>query len=150
MKELCADWFDVEADAKCFPTNGVVKKNGHAVMGRGLAKQVADRWPSVSWWLGQVLESDGNHVRALGGVPECDRKFSLVSFPTKNDWRDKSDLGLVRQSGVELVQLTDFMRWKKVILPRPGCDNGGLNWREVKPVLEEIFDGRFVIVDLAS
>jgi len=40
------------------------------------------------------------------------------------------------------------MKWKKVILPRPGCNNGGLSYVGIiKILLEQILDERFYIIN---
>ena len=48
----------------------------------------------------------------------------------------------------ELVILSDENGYNKVLLPRPGCGHGGLNWeRDVKPLLQERLDDRFIVVN---
>ena len=39
------------------------------------------------------------------------------------------------------------MNFSSVLLPKPGCANGGLNWEQVKPLLEQYLDDRFTIID---
>jgi len=137
-----------KVDAICITTNGVVKKNGELVMGAGVAKQAANKVPALPKIWGNYVAVQGNHVYWY-----TTRKFfpiipiTFVSFPTKQDWRDKSDISLIKQSCLELVKLSDNMQWKKVLLTRPGCGLGGLNWeKEVKPVISELLDDRIHII----
>ena len=134
----------------CITTNGQVKNNGKAVMGRGIAKQAADRFPELPELLGDRLKLDGNHVHPLGKW----ENWLLFSFPTKHDWRFPSQLSLIEQSINELAYFFDIPSHnanymnplnKKIFLPRPGCSNGGLAWEDVKPLVSKL-DDRFYIV----
>ena len=57
----------------------------------------------------------------------------------------KSDINLIDKSIKQLVELTNQMGWETVVLPRIGCGNGGLNWDDVKPVIEPYLDHRFIV-----
>lgn len=73
----------------------------------------------------------------------------VLTCPTKHDWRDRSDLTLIRRSCEQLVAICDKFGVRTCYLPRPGCANGGLDWEtQVRPVVEPILDDRFVVVDL--
>jgi hypothetical protein len=61
-------------------------------------------------------------------------------------WACVADLKIIKKSCKELVALTDKHGWKKVLLPRPGCGAGELQWAEVKKVIEKYLDNRFVSV----
>ena len=39
MKEITGDLWTIKADARVIPTNGTVRRDGAAVMGRGVALQ---------------------------------------------------------------------------------------------------------------
>jgi hypothetical protein len=38
------------------------------------------------------------------------------------------------------------MLLENVLVPRPGCGNGQLDWEDVKPILLDHFDDRFIVV----
>lgn len=132
--------------AVCVLTNGMVKSNGFAVMGAGQAKQ-ADQMFHCGRRLGTCLSLHGNHVFDLGDVTAYGKTYRLITFPTKHDWRNGSDLKLIEQSANELVQLCDNLHIQTCYLPPAGCGLGGLDWKtQAEPLLSKILDGRFVIV----
>lgn len=128
-----------EPVAVCVTTNGITKRNGAAVMGKGIALE-ADQKFGVSAKLGKLLQTNGNHVYLLGQFPtQSNNTFSLLSFPTKHDWRNPSDINLIRQSARELIAKCIELDIKVCYLPPVGCGCGGLNfYRDVKPVLSDI------------
>lgn len=148
MREVTGDLWIVEADVVVITTNGFIKKNGHAVMGRGVAKQALDRWPEISKILGDLLRDNGNHIGIahLGLVHTGGR--TIIFFPVKHNWFEKADLALITRSTRELVKLADRTGLHDVALPRPGCGNGKLNWEYVKPILDLYLDDRFIVVNL--
>jgi len=143
MREITGDLFKEEADATVITTNGFIKKNGEGVMGRGVAFQMKQKYPHAPAWLGNHLSRNGNHV-GLCNLPKEGRCF--VWFPVKHHWNDKAEFGLIKRSLKELVLLA-ASRWEKVVLPRAGCGNGGLDWKDVRPLLAEVLDDRFVVVE---
>ncbi len=147
MKELTGDLWEVEADARVITTNGLVKKDGRAVMGRGVAKQAAERYPWLPEWLGLSLRVIGNHVRMF--LPNEGNATYLIMFPVKHNWWETANLDLIKRSAEELVTLIDgqFSKGVTIVLSRPGCGNGGLRWEDVKPVIEPLLDDRFVVVE---
>lgn len=133
-------------DAVCFTSNGIVKANGELVMGAGIAKAIKDKWPDLPKRFGALVKLEGNIVNYHEQQIRYDRDIFVVSFPTKHNWRDNSDIDLIKKSAHSLVQLADRLGvWKKVALTRPGCGLGGLSWSEVKKVLSPILDDRFTV-----
>lgn len=134
-----------QVDARVITTNGQIKSNGYAVMGKGVAYQAVQYFPLIDRMLGQRLKAHGNHVhvfnRSLYNAP-----YDLVTFPTKHDWRDNSSLDLIARSVVELVEYADEYHWRTVVLPRPGTGHGNLQWSEVKHIISGFLDGRFFVV----
>lgn len=144
MKEVTGNLWTYPADVRVITTNGFVKKNGEAVMGRGCALEAAKKYPSLPKVLGDHIKSNGNHVSWLYG---CDRGELLWSFPVKHNWYEKADLTLIERSARELYNEFNAKKSVKVVvLPRPGCGNGQLNWNDVRPILEPILDDRFHVI----
>ncbi len=140
MKEVTGDLWIVKADARVITTNGVVKKNGAAVMGRGVALQAAQRFPDLPLLLGHSIKRWGNIPQnfEFGDV-------TVVTLPVKHHWGERASLSLITSSIRLLTQLTDMMAWKVVVLPRPGCGNGGLTWKTVQPLISFLPDNVHVI-----
>lgn len=150
MREIRGDLFDQKTDAIVITTNGAVRKDGAAVMGRGVALQATRRWSEIAWVLGGSLSLHGNHVALLGQPTSGSTGYWVVSFPVKHHWRQAADLELISRSVQELIALADKHGWRTVALPRPGCGNGGLDWEIVRPLLEHErvgLDARFVVVN---
>lgn len=147
MIEDYADLWEVDCDARCITTNGTVKSNGRGVMGRGCARQAKHKYVGLEITLGAQLKVHGNHVAILCRTGDTDRPIPLIMFPVKRDWWEHADLQLIAYSAEELVALTDREGWKRVVLPRPGCGNGGRSWeREVRHLIQPILDDRFRVV----
>lgn len=148
-----------EYDALVITTNGFVKKNGEAVMGRGIALEAKKRFPWLPKSLGAYLMEFGNHVNYFGADYDhyTGWSLSIITFPVKPEfgpngipgWKAKADIKLIEQSLIELKKLVAYMRWEKILMPRPGCGNGGLEWGQVKPTLEHILDDRYTIMERA-
>lgn len=152
MRQTRGDLFSKKADFVCITTNGTVNAKGEAVMGRGVALQASKTYPGLAKWFGGMLKDYGNHVMPLMRISNSSR---LVSFPVKYHWRDDADFDLIERSAIELAQLVllehdmrvPALRDRtRIVLPRPGCGNGRLDWDDVRPVIEPHLDDRFWIV----
>lgn len=139
MKEIYGnlwDYFFKEDYAIAITTNGFVKNNGEAVMGRGCAWEATKLLPEVTLTLGVYLEMEGNHVHRL--------EPGVYSFPVKHNWWEKADIELIKRSCEEISKLSVE---KNIVMPRMGCGNGGLKWEEeVKPVVGGLLDSRFKVI----
>lgn len=140
MREVAGNIWDywVKGGWVVIPTNGVVKADGCAVMGAGLALQASVRFPRLSTELGSMIREYGNDLYSFV-------KYRLITFPTKHHWRNRSDINLIEDSTKELILLAPSA---DIYLPRLGCGNGGLSWEEVEPILDRILgdDPRFNVV----
>lgn len=119
-------------------TNGFVKKNGCAVMGRGCAHQATLRFPNVAHNLGSYICMEGNrpgYIFLEGATnPSTDR---LMILPVKHNWWEGADRDLIIASRDFLMQEAIHNRDWTFHVPRLGCGNGRLNWvNDVRPLMD--------------
>ena len=165
MKEIKKDLFeciyDTEVDAICITTNGHYTKEGIAVMGGGCAGICARRWPETAQRLGYLLKSFMINIPFVIGALDQEAEYLeptsemiknhqykclIFSFPTINNLMDGSSIDLIKQSSKVMKDYADKFQLKKIMVPRPGVGIGGLSWTNVKPIIQDILDDRFVIV----
>lgn len=145
MKEIKGNIWDYHKKGHwiVITTNGTVKANGEAVMGRGVAAQAKARFPKLPYILGDVIREVGNVLHHWG-------QEGLIFFPVKYNYWEKANISLIEQS---VQQLKDFFGNTvedyptPIYLVRPGCGNGQLDWKDVKPILEKYLDDRFIVVE---
>lgn len=156
-----------QVDALCVTTNGFRKNNGECVMGRGIARQLANRYPRLPLILGEHIRDNGN----IPGVLIDHEGTDIVSFPVKPDtfvvddsksnvvqhmmhqfksrstapgWASVASIAIIRSSAQQLVEMANEYHWERIAIPRAGCGAGELSWFVVKPVLDNILDDRFI------
>lgn len=111
------------------------------VMGKGIALQFRNKWPEnarayeAACKAGDVRPGK-MFVFDTGGLV---KPHFIVNFPTKNHWRGKSHIEFIQQGLVDLVNQVRRLRIRSIAIPPLGCGNGGLAWREVRPLIEEAF-----------
>lgn len=139
-------------DAICILTNMQVDRHGNNVMGRGSAYEARRRYPFLPLLIGHEIR---RARQAKEPVPagriwmsfDSDPAVVFVAFMTKDDWREKSDLKLIERAAHELMETIEEEGWSSVLLPRPGCGAGQLDWKsQVKPILIPILDERVTVV----
>lgn len=134
-----------KADAICFTSNGVVKKDGSLVMGAGVAKAFKNTIPGLAQKAGSLVQEYGNYCQYIMDW----NGTAILNYPTKHHWKDSSDIQLIKESANHLCHLTNDYGWGTVFVPAPGCGLGGLSFdKDVEPVLRNILDDRFIICSI--
>jgi hypothetical protein len=132
-------------DAVCITTNGCVKKDGKAVMGKGIAYQACNLFPSIDEKLGSYIKEYGNRAFNLGLWSFNGKHIRVFSYPTKYHWKDHSDITLIYKSAEQLMEMADKFKPNKILMPPPGCGCGSLSWELVENWISLILDDRFVV-----
>lgn len=129
----------LEADAEAL----VNTVNTVGVMGKGIALMFKERFPEN--FQAYAAACKAGEVR-LGEmfVTENDellRPRWIINFPTKDHWRSNTRLEWIEQGMDSLVRVIEERRIGSIAVPPLGCGNGGLDWRDVKPVIESALAG---------
>lgn len=146
MIEIEANFWDVTSDfaGLVCPINWTTNRQGNLIMGAGMAKQFATRYPMLPELWGKKIQGK----RLTEVLVDTDLRHVLFGLPTKLHWHDPSPLWLIIQSCRELMSQADKYlprKEKSILMPRLGCGHGGLYWNVVKPRIN-FLDERFVVV----
>ena len=104
------------------------------VMGKGIAQIVKKRYPQMfedyvsRCRSKQVRLGEPYHYSDLSGI-------SIVNFPTKGHWRSATRVSDVRTGLKFFVDHVREWEIKSVAFPPLGCGNGGLEWKQVGPLM---------------
>ena len=111
--------------------------NCAGVMGAGLALQFKNKFPSM--YSDYKSRCDKNIV--IAGIPYLweDDQTQILNFPTKRHWKDDSLLTDIDAGLKYLANNYQTMGIQSLAIPPLGCGLGGLNWNEVKPLIEKYF-----------
>lgn len=130
----------------CITTNGSVRTDGCAVLGRGCAREAAKKLRDLPRRLGELLQQRGNIVLRPYGNDDAYPEDMILTFPVKHVWNRLADRLLIRESAYALAKRargSDYI----FILPRPGCGNGGLHWvHDVKPIIAPILPDNVLVI----
>ncbi|MGH8884122.1 MAG: type II toxin-antitoxin system antitoxin DNA ADP-ribosyl glycohydrolase DarG [Egibacteraceae bacterium] len=111
--------------------------NTKGVMGKGVALQFKHAFPAN--YTSYRLACQRGEVR-LGHMFVFDnglkRPHYIVNFPTKDHWKGKSRLAHIAAGLDDLVKVISDLQISSIAIPPLGCGNGGLEWSEVKPLIE--------------
>jgi O-acetyl-ADP-ribose deacetylase (regulator of RNase III) len=61
----------------------------------------------------------------------------IVNFPTKTDWRNPSEYKYIEDGLDNLIEVIHVNKIKSIAIPPLGAGNGGLNWQNVKKIVEQ-------------
>ena len=104
------------------------------VMGKGIAQVVKKKYPQMfedyvhRCRSKQVRLGEPYHYSDLTGI-------SIVNFPTKGHWRSATRVSDIRAGLKYFVAHVREWEIESVAFPPLGCGNGGLEWKQVGPLM---------------
>lgn len=117
------------------------------VMGKGIALAFKQRYPSMA----EDYEKRCQRREVKLGEPYLYKARSdrwIVNFPTKNNWREQSDIRQV-ENGLQFLA-NHVVEWgiTSLAIPPLGCGNGGLNWSDVSPLIRKYLDPLGIAIEI--
>lgn len=128
---------EADADAVVNTVNCV------GIMGKGIALQFRQAYPDNF----SEYQSACRHKRLRPGVMLVHRTNRLnnpryiINFPTKRHWKGNSKIADIEIGLVSLVDEIRRLEISTIAIPALGCGNGGLNWDDVRPLIENALEG---------
>lgn len=123
-------------DSDCQALVNTVNLDG--IMGKGIALQFKQRYPRY-FKIYQTLCKEGlikmGRVHVMITSELFDNK-TLISFPTKTHWWLKSEYKYIEVGLRSLRRTIKDHEIKSIAIPALGCGNGGLDWDQVKTLIE--------------
>ena len=134
--------FHKEGYTVVIPTNLYITTNGN-IMGAGLAKDAAERWP--------LLREEYTSRIRLGMPRVWDPGKHIILLPVKPSmtrdgwpgWMGKANVSMI-EDGVQWMNEMKFGK-RPIACPLLGCGAGWLAKKDILPILERL-DHRFTIV----
>ena len=111
------------------------------VMGRGIALQFKHRFPANYKAYAAACEREEVQPGRMFvfDTGELTLPRYIVNFPTKRHWRGKSRIEDIKTGLVALAAEVRARGIRSVAIPPLGSGLGGLDWAEVKPLIERTF-----------
>ena len=112
------------------------------VMGKGIALQFKQAFPRN--YEAYRRACDAGQVQ-LGKMFVFDTGSMIsprwiINFPTKDHWKSKSRLQDIATGLQDLKDVIRRLGIRSIAMPPLGCGNGGLDWRDVEPIIRTAFE----------
>ncbi len=123
-----------------FNIDGVVNYahgcNCAGAMGKGIALQFKEMFPDMYKRYKSMCETG---AFKLGEVFEYNYgKGYVFNLGTQATWRTKADLKAIEKCINKMLQLSSKIGVSSIAIPKIGAGLGGLQWSNVKKVIEEV------------
>jgi len=134
------DIFKSSAECLVNPVNVV------GVMGAGLALQFKTRYKLN--YITYKEACDEGYIRIGCGLNVKEYDKYIFNFPTKKHWKDPSKLEYIELGLIDLAEHIFQFDINSVAIPALGCGLGGLDWNDVRPLIEKFEKKLNINVDI--
>lgn len=113
--------------------------NTVGVMGKGIALMFKEAFPEN--FRAYAAACKKNEIK-VGRVFVTERQDWvdgpkwIINFPTKQHWRNPSKIEWIEEGLQDLLRVVREHKIKSIALPPLGSGNGGLDWKNVRPLIQ--------------
>jgi O-acetyl-ADP-ribose deacetylase (regulator of RNase III) len=112
--------------------------NTVGVMGKGIALMFKEAFPEN---YKEYEAACKRHEISVGRMFVVERRELLgpkwiINFPTKKHWRQPAKLEWIVEGLADLRKVISEKRMRSIAIPPLGCGNGGLDWADVRPAID--------------
>lgn len=140
IKEVYGDLFDIAKNHNCDAIAHGCNVDG--LMGAGVAKLFREKFPvNYDYYKDICAAAKENNAEIVGsyfGFMDINTGSAIYNMFTQDRPGRYAQLKWVQESFMELCNLDNSTRPKRLAIPKIGCGIGGLEWEDVKMVLEHI------------
>jgi len=111
------------------------------VMGKGVALQFKQAFPDNFRLYERACRAGEVRIGRMFVVPTglLGNPKYIINFPTKRHWRQPSRLADIAAGLPDLIRQVAALGVQSIALPPLGCGSGGLDWHDVRPLIEGAF-----------
>lgn len=110
--------------------------NCAGAMGKGIALQFKERYPKMYIEYKNLCE---NGIFTLGDVfPYIHKEGVVFNLGTQINWRTKADINAIEKTLIKMMTYAHQNNIYKIALPKIGAGLGGLNWNDVKYIIDKV------------
>lgn len=112
--------------------------NTEGVMGKGIALEFKESFPeNFKLYKKACVKGEIETGKMfLTHTNRLDNPKFIINFPTKKHWRYPSKIEYIKDGLKDLENIISVYEIKSIAIPPLGCGNGKLNWKDVKPLIE--------------
>jgi O-acetyl-ADP-ribose deacetylase (regulator of RNase III) len=114
--------------------------NTVGVMGKGIALMFKEDFPENYQLYREACQTKKVKIGRMFATERRDFISGpkwIINFPTKEHWRAPSQIEWIREGLADLRRFIEEHSIRSIALPPLGSGNGGLDWREVRPLIIE-------------
>lgn len=110
--------------------------NCAGAMGKGIALQFKDQFPKMYIEYKKLCKEG---LFSLGDVFTYNYdNGTIFNLGTQTTWKTKADINAVESSLIKMLSYAQQNNISKIALPKIGAGLGGLNWDDVKFVIDKV------------